>query len=47
MIKKTVIENKFSQLNNKRFYFPDGIISLPFEHKRLKEIFLGKKISSI
>ena len=43
MIKKTVIENKFSQLNNKRFYFPDGIISLPFEHKRLKEIENFKK----
>ena len=38
MTKKTVIKNKFSQLNNKRFYFPDGIVSLPFEHKHLKEI---------
>ena len=34
MIKK----NKFSQLNDKRFYFPNGIISLPFGHLNLKEI---------
>ena len=27
MVKKTVQKNKFSQLNNKRFYFPDGIVS--------------------
>ena len=38
MVKKTVIKNKFSQLNDKRFYFPDGIVSLPFGHKNLKEI---------
>ena len=36
--KKTVIKKKFSQLNDKRFYFPDGIVSLPFGHKNLKEI---------
>ena len=35
MIKKTVVKTKFSQLNNKRFYFPDGIVSLPFGHKNL------------
>lgn len=34
MVKKT----KFSQLNDKRFYFPDGILSLPYGHKSLKEI---------
>ena len=34
MIKK----NKFLQLNDKRFYFPNGIISLPFGHLHLKEI---------
>ena len=33
MIKK----NKFSQFNNKRFYFPNGIISLPFGHIYLNE----------
>ena len=31
-------KNKFSQLNDKRFYFPSGIISLPFRHKYLEEI---------
>ena len=31
-------KNKFSQLNDKRFYFPSGIISLPFGHKYLEEI---------
>ena len=30
MIKKTVVKNKFSHLNDKRFYFPDGIVSPPF-----------------
>ena len=38
MFKKTVAKTKFSQLNDKRFYFPDGIVSLPFDHKNLKEI---------
>ena len=38
MVKKTVIKTNFSQLNDKRFYFPDGIVSLPFAHKSLKEI---------
>ena len=38
MIKKTVVKTKFSQLKNKRFYFPDGIASLPFGHKNLKQI---------
>ena len=31
MVKKTVVKTKFSQLNDKRFYFP-------FDHKNLKEI---------
>ena len=38
MVKKTVVKTKFSQLNDKRFYFPVGIVSLPFGHKNLKEI---------
>ena len=38
MVKKTVIKNKFSQFNDKRFYFADGIVSLLFGHKNLKEI---------
>ena len=31
-------KTKFSQLNNKRFYFFNGIISLPFGHLSLNEI---------
>ena len=38
MVKKTVTKNKFSQLNNKRFYFSDGFDSLPYGHHNLKEI---------
>ena len=38
MVKKIVIKNKFPQLNDKRFYFPEVIVSLPFGHKNLKEI---------
>ena len=33
MVKKTVFKTKFSQLNDKRFYFTDGIVSLHFGHK--------------
>ena len=29
---------KISIKNNKRFYFPDGILSLPFYHPNLKEL---------
>ena len=36
--KKTVTKSKFSQINDKRFYFPDGIFSLPFHHPILKEL---------
>ena len=38
MVKTTVAKIKFSQLNNKRFYFPDGIVSLPFYHPNLSKI---------
>ena len=38
MTTHTIKKNKFAQLNNKRFYFPNGIISLPFGHKYLEEI---------
>ena len=38
MVKETVQKTKFSQLNDKRFYFPDGIVSLPYSHQNLKEI---------
>ena len=35
--KETVVKNKFSQINNKTFYFPDGILSLLFHHPNLKK----------
>lgn len=38
MVKKTVVKAKFSQLNDKRLYFPDGLVSFPFGHPYLKEI---------
>ena len=41
--KETVVKNKFSQINNKRLYFPDGILSLPFHHPNLKELNEFKK----
>lgn len=49
MIKKTVVKTKFSQLNDKRFYFPDSGSSLPYGHLNLKESDnfkqeIGKKI---
>ena len=33
-----ILKTKFSQLNDKRFYFPNAIVSLPFGHSSLKEI---------
>ena len=36
-------KTKFSQLNDKRFYFPNGIVSLPFRHSSLKEVDEHKK----
>ena len=38
MVKKTVTKTKFFQLNDKQFYFPDGIVSLLYGHHNLKEI---------
>ena len=38
MVRKTVQKTKFSQLNDKRFYFPHGIVSLPYGQQNLKEI---------
>ena len=38
MVTTKVAKTKFSQLNNKRFYFPSDIIQLPFGHPSLKEI---------
>ena len=36
-------KNKFSQLNDKRFYFPNAIVSVPFGHFSLAEIDEYKK----
>ena len=33
-----IVKSKFSQLNDKKFYFPNAIISLPFGHSALKEL---------
>ena len=40
------MKTKFTQLKDKRFYFPDGIVSLPFDHKSLKQIDDFKKQKS-
>ena len=36
-------KNKFSQLNDKQFYFPNAIVSVPFGHFSLAEIDEFKK----
>ena len=38
MVKKTVTKSKFSRINDRRFYFPDAIVSRPFRHPNLNEI---------
>ena len=38
-----VTKTKFSQLNDKRFYFPNAILSLPFGHTALKQLDKYKK----
>ena len=38
MFTTKITKTKFSQLNDKRFYFPNGIFSLPFGHPSLKEL---------
>ena len=43
MVKTTVTKTKFSQLNDKRFYFPDPTLSLPDSHQCLGEIDKFKK----
>ena len=49
MQKKTVMKSKFSQINDKRFYFTDGITSLPLSHPHLQGLidFKTKKGQSI
>ena len=38
MVKKTVVKSKFSQFNDNRFYFPDGVVLLPSAHPNLSKI---------
>lgn len=38
MVKKTVVQTKFSQLNDKQFYLSDGIVSVLCGDINLKEI---------
>ena len=35
---KTTVTKKQTLLNDKRFYFPNGIVSLPFRHPIVAEI---------
>ena len=44
MIRTMVTKNKFSQLNDKTFYFPNRVVSLPFQHLSLAEIVEFKRI---
>ena len=49
MVGTTVVKNKLSQLHDKRFYFPHGIVSLPFHYPNLAKIyeFKQKKVQRI
>ena len=38
MQQKTVTKTKFSQFNDKKFYFSNGITSLPLSHSYLKDL---------
>ena len=38
IVNTTVTKSNFSQMNDKRFYIPNGIVSLPFRHPVLAEI---------
>ena len=48
MVKTSVAKNKFSQINDKRFYFPNDF-SLPFHHPLLSKIdeFKQKKVKKL
>ena len=35
---KSICKVQFRQLNNKRFYFCDGIVSLPYVHPLLENL---------
>ena len=43
MTMTSVTQVQFASLNDKRYYFSDGIVSLPFSHPSLKEVRNYKK----
>lgn len=48
----SIVKSKFSQLNDKRFYFSDGIVPLAFSHLLLEKLEkfkeeLGQKIEAV
>ena len=43
MILEEIEKSKFSQINYKRYYFSDGIVSLPFSHPYLDKIVQFKR----
>ena len=43
MMMTTVNKVQFASLNDKRYYFSDGIVSLPFVHPSLSELIDYKK----
>lgn len=52
MQKKSIVESRFSQINDKRFYFEDGINSIPLSHPYLRELIdfkqkMDRKLSDI
>ena len=38
MEKSIIQKSKYAQISDKRFYFSDGIVSLPFSHASLKTL---------
>ena len=38
MVLEEMQKSKFAQINNKRYYFSDGIVFLPLSHPLLKDI---------
>ena len=43
MVLKETEKSKFAQINDKRYYFSDGIVSLPFSHPVLVKIVKFKR----
>ena len=43
MVLEQTEKSKYAQVNDKRYYFSDGIVSLPFSHSFLHEINQLKK----